>query len=691
MSKKAKLITICATIMILGVESINAPFQANAETNKIKDTSITKNIIEAKTKEGISNSENEIIKFNNDITTGAACNIEKISTAEIDGGISNTTGVPSQGTLTKDKWAGECDYTITMSLWYGNNADSWKLYENGKLIHEEKLVNNSPSPQTAKKTFTNKANGEYTYTAELVNSFGTTVLSSSVTHKVTDNNSSIDIDLPDKTSGTPAVAYKLLSEDEKNIQWAIVIANPNKNYTWAGNDFSAWGVKFNTSAKIISVDNAADFKQEGNNVTINLKQDERLIGLNTTKTFIVKAEKQGNSIEPTKLVANQIRGNVPYPNYSKLPSSWSKGKTDLKSSNLISDEKEYYNSNINLNTSNKLISYSPSSQTQITMGLPNQMPGAINGVNGLKVWMPSKYLAMGIATDQEVFKLNPNYMVGLSIKENFTCGLIPLEAGDTRNIVTIDGKQWSWPIEKKHPDGPFQQEKGNFNEVKKQYIDYLSPDAEHEKIVTLKTGEPDDPSYVSAAISSGISITMTREFLYAIPKNNFEDFLKESKDPWAEFVLIDNAYNRGVFGLLQKNIFTKEREKAIQSTDLSKDYQLGGYASHIDTIKTIINEMDKTKNNIYDEKLTKSDIDKYLDELRKFYQNGTPTDDEWNAMTNDVHKAFDVLSKHWGDDTISYRYDFLTILRVAREYLPNISNPAPSGASWVDQVSSANK
>lgn len=102
-----------------------------------------------------------------------------------------------------------------MSLWYGNNADSWRLYENGKLIHEEKLVNNSPSPQTAKKTFTNKANGEYTYTAELVNSFGTTVLSSSVTHKVTDNNSSIDIDLPDKASGTPAVAYKLLSEDEK--------------------------------------------------------------------------------------------------------------------------------------------------------------------------------------------------------------------------------------------------------------------------------------------------------------------------------------------------------------------------------------------------------------------------------------------------------------------------------------------
>lgn len=604
---------------------------------------------------------------------------------------SNTTGSPSQGVLTKDKWGGECDYTITMNLWYGNNADSWRLFENGKLIHEEKLVNNSPNPQVAKKDFTNKPNGEYVYTAELVNSFGTTVLSSSVTHNVTKNDTPIDIELPDKAEGTPAVGYKILSEDEKNIQWAVAISNPNKDYVWAGNDFSAWGVSFNTSAKIISVDNAANFKQDGNKVTINLKQDERLLSPNTTKVFIVKAEKQETGTELNNLIANQIRGNVPYPNYSKLPSSWTKGKKDLKPSDLINNEKDYYNNKVNTNTENKLIAYNPSSDTQITLGLPNKMPGAINGVNGLKVWMPSKYLAMGIATDQEIFKLNPNFMVGLSIKENFTCGLIPLEAGDTRNIVTVDGKEWSWPIEKKHPDGPFQQEKGNFNEVKKQYRDYLSPKAEHQDYVTLKTGERDDPSYVSAAISSGISITMTREFLYAIPKNDFEGFLEQCKDPWAEFVLVDNAYNRGVFGLLQKNIFTTNRENAINSTNLSKDYELGGYASHIDTIKAILTEMDKEKDNIYDEKITKSEIDNYLNQLRKFYQNGVPTDKQWNDMIDDVHRAFDVLSQHWGDNTISYRYDFLTILRVAREHLPDIANPAPSGQSWIEQVSSANR
>ncbi len=94
------------------------------------------------------------------------------------------------------------------------------------------------------------------------------------------------------------------------------------------------------------------------------------------------------------------------------------------------------------------------------------MPVPINGVNGLRIWMPSKYLAMGIGTGTEYFGLNPNFMVGLSIKENFTCGLSPLESGYTENIVTVDGEKWSWPIQKKHPDGPFQQEKGNFNEIK---------------------------------------------------------------------------------------------------------------------------------------------------------------------------------------------------------------------------------
>lgn len=603
----------------------------------------------------------------------------------------NTTGVPAQGILSKDKWDGETDYTISMNLWWGNNADSWRVYENGELVLDEKLVNNSPNPQKAEAKFTNKANGTYVYTVELVNSFGVTTLTSTVTHKVTKNETKLDIDLPDSASGKPATGYKVIKEDDKSFTYAFYVANPNKNYVWAGNDFSVWGINFETEGTIKEVEGAGSYTQDGNKVSLKLKQDEQLLPLDTMRVITVSGEKNGKTSTPKNIVADQFRGNVPYPEYEKLPSTWEKGKKDLKASDLISNEKDYYDTAVKTNTGNKLISYNPAHKTQMVIGLPEKMPVKVNGVSDMKIWMPSKYLAMGLATSNEIFKLNPNFMVGLSIKENFTCGLVPIESGYNENITEVDGKKWSWPIQKKHADGPFQQEKGNFNEVKKQNIDYLPPTAEHENYVTLKTGDPDDPSYVSSAISSAISLTTTREFLYAIPKNDFEGFVKQAKDPWAEYVLVDNAYNRGVYGLLQRNIFTTYREQALNTTDINKEFDLSGFASHIETVRSIIEEMDKEDTNIYDSKLTWQDFENYFKELRMFYGNGVPSDAEWNAMVEDCHNAFNVLSNHWGDNTVSFRYDFLTILRVARSYFPEISNPSPSGATWIEQVNGGNR
>ena len=449
-------------------------------------------------------------------------------------------------------------------MWYGVNGDIWRLYENGVLIAEVPLINNTPAAQTAQYTFTDKPNKTYVYTAELVNSAGVTQARESVTHVVTKNEKPIEVPLPESASGLPAVGYTVLNEDENTFEWAVFIANPNPSYMWNGRDFSAWGLSFETDNEITSVSNCASYTQENGKVTINLKQDERLLGSKTTRVFVVQGNKK-DSKAPSAFTPNIFRGNITYPKYQGLPSSWSKNKPDLNIKDLIENEAEYYSTTVKGNTGNKLMYTNPAHPTQIQLGLPNSMPVPINGVNGLKIWIPSEYLAMGIATGTELFGLNPNFMIGLSIKENFTCGLAPIESGYNENIVTVDGKQWSWPIQKKHPDGPFQQEKGNFNEVKKQYPDYLPSTAEHEDYVTLKTGDIDDPSYVHAAMTSYISLTMTREFLYAIPNNKFDEFIKDAKDPWAEFVLVDNAYNRGVYGLLQRNLFTTHREQAISS------------------------------------------------------------------------------------------------------------------------------
>lgn len=66
------------------------------------------------------------------------------------------------------------NYTISMNLWWGNNGTILKLYENGILIDTQNLNDASPLAQSAKTTISGKANGTYTYTAELINGYGTT-------------------------------------------------------------------------------------------------------------------------------------------------------------------------------------------------------------------------------------------------------------------------------------------------------------------------------------------------------------------------------------------------------------------------------------------------------------------------------------------------------------------------------------
>ena len=191
-------------------------------------------------------------------------------------------------------------------------------------------------------------------------------------------------------------------------------------------------------------------------------------------------------------------------------------------------------------------------------------------------------------------------------------------------------------------------------------------------------------------MTSYISLTMTREFLYAIPNNHFDEFVKNSKDPWVEFVLVDNSYNRGVYGLLQRNLFTTHREQAINSTDINKEFDLSGFANHIENIENIITEMDKETETVYDANISWTEMENYLDQMKLYYGNGVPSDSEWNDMKSDVKRAFDLLAEHWGGDTISFRYDFLTLVRVMHKYLPENKQPAPSGASWIEQVVSAN-
>ncbi len=100
---------------------------------------------------------------------------------QIVGGPQKATDVPGKPVLSSnngyDTGLQDGDYQVTMNLWWGNNGTSYKLYENGKLIDSKAFADNTPEAQTAVTQLTGKANGTYTYTAELTNSWGTTVSS----------------------------------------------------------------------------------------------------------------------------------------------------------------------------------------------------------------------------------------------------------------------------------------------------------------------------------------------------------------------------------------------------------------------------------------------------------------------------------------------------------------------------------
>ncbi|MGW4114674.1 glycosyl hydrolase 53 family protein [Actinosynnema sp. NPDC004786] len=87
---------------------------------------------------------------------------------------------PGQGVLSHDNgWdTGLHDgaYAVRMNLWWGENATSLRLYENGVLIARVPLAPDGLNAQSASVPVTGKPNGAYVYTGELVNSRGRTAV-----------------------------------------------------------------------------------------------------------------------------------------------------------------------------------------------------------------------------------------------------------------------------------------------------------------------------------------------------------------------------------------------------------------------------------------------------------------------------------------------------------------------------------
>lgn len=82
--------------------------------------------------------------------------------------------VPGTPVLSADNWDGDGSYTLTADMWWGTNATSYRLYEDGVLISEGDMVANSPAAQRVTVPVADRAVGKHTYRVEFVNAAGST-------------------------------------------------------------------------------------------------------------------------------------------------------------------------------------------------------------------------------------------------------------------------------------------------------------------------------------------------------------------------------------------------------------------------------------------------------------------------------------------------------------------------------------
>ncbi|WP_339261318.1 DUF5689 domain-containing protein [Paenibacillus sp. FSL R5-0713] len=85
-----------------------------------------------------------------------------------------TNASPGKATLSQNNWDGDGNYSVSMNLWWGTNATEYRLYENDVLIDTQTLKAATPASQSAFTELSGRANGTYTYRAELINAAGVT-------------------------------------------------------------------------------------------------------------------------------------------------------------------------------------------------------------------------------------------------------------------------------------------------------------------------------------------------------------------------------------------------------------------------------------------------------------------------------------------------------------------------------------
>jgi hypothetical protein len=126
------------------------------------------------------------------------------------------TAAPAQGVLSPSNYNGDPSFYLVFNIWWGQNANSWTLSENGLQLGTYGLTDNSPNPQSGRSAVFTRPNGVYNYTAIANNPFGSTATTS---YTITVRNGKPPSGPPAPPTGVTATP---VNSNSIQVQWSAV-------------------------------------------------------------------------------------------------------------------------------------------------------------------------------------------------------------------------------------------------------------------------------------------------------------------------------------------------------------------------------------------------------------------------------------------------------------------------------------
>ena len=330
--------------------------------------------------------------------------------------------------------------------------------------------------------------------------------------------------------------------------------------------------------------------------------------------------------------------------------------------------------------------------TQLWIGRPTSTV-TISYTPDVLIRLPDKYFGMFLGYAMDMYGLNPAMLVGLGAKESFSFARYGATDDGSLFIVKDEDEEYDCYsatqrglCRDQNLDGPFQVETGGMatdvailpnrfwvgdqatpkadRRIKYMYdSEVLTSDGfrAYHDYYTLHNGR--------ATVLTSLDFHFRHNMVMGLEKVGLASALdrrktREDRDS-LEFATAMYTYNRGVFDTQLITMLAN----CDATMDPCTDCKLDGYGGHTTDIRTVCVAVDKVpESQVYNFEISKRNVEYFLETLESTY----PFDNvNWKQVRADVDEAYDLLAS-FRSGSISFRYDWRTLLAVIRMHLPKL-------------------